>query len=217
MQAEQAIFTSLARAGRSGYHVVSRSSGVSEADSRTFAAWSPSHGALIVDEWNRSSLNVFPLGAGRYAISRTCEGTPEYSGRGGRQLYTHALLFGDDLLIAAEYQPVNIYRSAMALGRLRHQPDPPANLPPVELPRLYPEIGHRWWRDRLNELGIDDITSLTSSLSTRERVQYRHAGDRIQLAECLFGLLPRDMVGCVSLSTSLIPSPSRPFRINLLP
>jgi hypothetical protein len=45
--AEQAVFTSLLRRGRGGYHLVSRSKGVHAADAQSLARWAPSHGALM--------------------------------------------------------------------------------------------------------------------------------------------------------------------------
>ena len=89
---EQAIFTSLPRHGRGGYHLVSRSKGVSGQEAQAISRWSPSHGSLLQDQSNRVSVNFFSLPGGRFALSRSCEGPPEYSGRGGRQLYTHILI-----------------------------------------------------------------------------------------------------------------------------
>ena len=82
--AEQAIFTSLPRRGKAGYHLVARSPGVSDSEATTLATWSPSHGALIVDAPNRTSVNFLPLPGGRFALSRTCEGRPSTAaGAGG--------------------------------------------------------------------------------------------------------------------------------------
>src|SRR6516162_7614458 len=119
---EQVIYTSLARDSKLGYHVVSRSRGVSEADARALASWAPSTGALIVDDTNRVSVNFPPLSGGRYVVSRTCEGLPEYSGRGARQLYTHALIFSAAQLENSFFQPMRLYRSALALGLMRYLP-----------------------------------------------------------------------------------------------
>ena len=49
MPADQAIFTSLVRRGKSGYHLVARSPGITEAEAGSLARWAPSHGGLIVD------------------------------------------------------------------------------------------------------------------------------------------------------------------------
>src|SRR5690348_12988097 len=124
MRVEQAIYTSLSRDGRAGYHVVSRSPGVSEDEARALASWSPSHGALLLDDSNRLSVNFHPLPGGRHALSRSCEGRPEYSGRGGRQVYTHALILGPAQLEASGGGPLAIYRDALALGHLLYRPEP---------------------------------------------------------------------------------------------
>src|SRR5205823_490496 len=59
--AEQAIFTSLPRRGKAGYHLVARSPGVSDAEANALTTWSPSHGGLVVDASNHSSANFHPL------------------------------------------------------------------------------------------------------------------------------------------------------------
>jgi len=64
---EQAIFTSLPRHGRGGYHLVSRSKGVSGQDAQAISRWSPSHGSLLQDQSNRVSVNFFSLPGGRFA------------------------------------------------------------------------------------------------------------------------------------------------------
>jgi hypothetical protein len=58
----------------SGYHLVARSRGVSDLEAGALTTWSPSHGALLVDPANRTSVNYHSLPGGRYALSRTCEG-----------------------------------------------------------------------------------------------------------------------------------------------
>jgi hypothetical protein len=135
--AEQAVFTSLPRRGLEGYHLVSRSRGVGEPDGQDLTRWAPSHGALMVDGSNRISVNFHPLPSGRFALSRTCAGPPEYSGRGGQQLYTHFLIVDDAVLQAAGFQPFFLYRDAMALGYLLYQPDPSELLEPVPLSKLH--------------------------------------------------------------------------------
>src|SRR4051812_485502 len=114
--AEQAIFTSLPRAGKAGYNLVTRSQGVSQREAAAVTTWSPSHGALIIDAANRASVNFHSLPSGRYALSRTCAGSTEYSGRGGQQLYTHTLIVNDKTLKKAGNLPLALYRTALALG-----------------------------------------------------------------------------------------------------
>lgn len=210
MHADQAVFTSLSRRGRSGYHVVSRSAGVSEAEAAALASWSPSHGALIVDEFNCVSVNFHPLPGGRHALSRTCEGPPEYSGRGGRQLYTHALIVDEDALRAADGRAVAIYRASLALGAFVYRADPPALLEPFELPRAYSEPTAGEWDSRAAALGLPPLDELRDDLAAGRAVRAAHDGDRLAFVECLLGPLSAAARPGVSFATSLVPSGSRP-------
>ena len=143
MWVEQAIFTSLPRHGRGGYHLVSRSKGVSGQEAQAISRWSPSHGSLLQDQSNRVSVSFFSLPGGRFALSRSCEGPPEYSGRGGRQLYTHILIIDSKNLEAVAGQPFVIYRNALALGHLCYQINPAELLEPIELPGFHPRSTQR--------------------------------------------------------------------------
>src|SRR5437762_2904365 len=134
---DQAIFTSMIRRGKAGYHLVSRSPGVTESEASALTAWSPSHGGLIVDGANRVSVNVFPLPSGRYAVGRTREGGAEYSGRGGRQLFTRAVIVDAAKIRQAGYRPFDVYRDALALGHLAYVLNPEPVLKRVELSSIY--------------------------------------------------------------------------------
>jgi hypothetical protein len=213
---EQAIFTSMARRGRSGYHVVASSPGVSESEAASLVTWSPSHGALLVDALNRSSVNFHPLPGGRFALSRTCEGPPEYSGRGGRQLYTHALILDEDQLRQAGRHPISLYWAALALGILRHRADPDPVLKPVKLPTVYSQGGVPGWQARAREIGLPALEPLRDKLASCQAITVPYPGNRIVLAEYLLGTLPGEMVSLVSFATSLQPSAVRPFRLSLV-
>lgn len=216
MWAEQAIFTSMTRLGKSGYHVVARSPGLSESDTILLATWSPSHGALIVDPANRVSVNFHPMPNRRFALSRTCEGPPEYSGRGGRQLYTHALILDSTTLRQAGYQPFAIYRDALALGYFHYRGTPQPILPTVELSVTYPHPDESTWADRAQSLGLTNADSVRRKLSSGEDVRLAYSGDRMALAECLIGPLKSEVRSEVSFATSLHPSAVRPYRLVLV-
>lgn len=216
MWAEQAIFTSLPRRGREGYHLVSRSPGVGEAEARALASWAPSHGALIVDRSNRVSVNFHPLPGGRFAISRTCSGQAEYSGRGGHQLYTHSLIVDGPTLEAIGFQPFALYRDAMAMGCLLYHPDPADALEPVSVSRLHPRRDADYWADLAARLALPPLSPLRERLMSGQQLRFAHAGDRIALAECLIGILTPESVRCISFSTSLLPSAARPFLLSLV-
>jgi hypothetical protein len=213
---EQAIFTSMPRHGREGYHVVSRSPGVPEADASALATWSPSHGALIVDASNQTSVNFHPLPSGRLALSRTCEGPAEYSGRGERQLYTHALILERSALRAAGSQPIALYRDALAQGHLRFRPEPDEVLKPIELGTLFIHHDAETWSTRARSLNLPNLNPLEGQWTAGQPIRYRFAGDRIALVECLLGILPIDLIPTASFSTSLQPSAVRPFQLSLV-
>ncbi len=216
MWAEQAIFTSLPRRERGGYHLVSRSRGVPDTEAQALAQWAPSHGALVVDESNRTSLNFFALPSGRFSFSRTCAGPAEYSGRGGHQLYTHFLIVDETVLQAAGFQPFSLYRDAMALGYFLYQPDPAELLEPLPLCRVHPHRDARFWADRAVELNLPALEPLRDRLQSGHPLRFAYAGDRAALAECLIGLLSPESVRRISFSTSLVPSAARPFLLSLV-
>jgi hypothetical protein len=215
VRVEQAIYTSLPRGGREGYHVVSRSAGISEADARALASWCPSHGSLIVDEANRASVNVHPLPDGRVVVSRSCEGRPEYSGRGGRQVYTHAIVADPDAIGRGGASPVALYLDAMALGLFRYRPDPGPSLEPAEVgdchrPPRSPE-------GQGTPIPPDELDRLRDRLARGDSAELHHPGDRLRFLEALLGVLPADLTASLSVSTSLTPSNARPFALRLVP
>jgi hypothetical protein len=215
--AEQAIFTSIPERGRAGYHVVSRSPGLTEAEVTSLATWAPSQGALMLDGLNRASVNFHPLPSGRLALARTCEGPAEYTGRGERQLYTHALIFDPSALLGAGNQPIDLYRDALALGHLQYQKAPEPTLKPVELGNVHLALDPIACAARARAMGIDSLEPLIAQLAAGRPVRLTCGADRTELAECLLSLLPHNRVPETSFSTSLQPSAVRPHRLVLLP
>jgi hypothetical protein len=214
--AEQAVFTSLVRREHRGYHLVSRSGGVDDSDAQALARWSPSHGALIIDENNRTSVNFHPLPSGKFAISRTCAGPPEYSGRGGCQLYTHALIVKDEALESVEFQAFSIYHDALALGCFVYQPNPKEVLEPVRLGELHLRRDADLWASRARELNLLKPGLVLDRLLSGQTVRFTYDGDRAALAECLIGMLPAQAARRASFGTSLVPSAVRPFALSLV-
>lgn len=217
MLAEQAIFTSLTRLGKSGYHLVARSPGISDSDAIALATWAPSHGALIVDAANPTSVNFHPMPSGRYALSRTCEGPPEYSGRGGRQLYTHALVVDSEKLRQSRHRIFAIYRDALALGYLHYQAAPEPVLQPVALSTVYPPPAEdEPGGDAVPGLDPESLQQVRDRLTSGDDVKLPYAGDRIALAECLLAPLEPAALAELSFTTSLQPSAARPYRLVLV-
>lgn len=213
--ADQAIFTSLTRLGKAGYHVVAKSSGVTESEARAVATWSPSHGGLSVDDRNPVSVNFYQVPSGRFALSRTCEGRGEYSLRGGKQLYTRAILFDSARLKHVGYRPFLIYHDAFSLGHLHYQLDPPSVLPRIKLSHFFPDDPLQ--TDIVEKL-IDPgtVEMLVSQLSAGQPIVFPFDGERIALANYLLGRLSHEVLMGLSFATSLVPSAVRPFRLNLV-
>ena len=218
MTADQAIFTSMFRQGKAGYHVVARSPGVSDSEANAIVAWSPSHGGLAIDAFNRVSVNFFPLPSGRYAVARSREGRGEYSGRGGRQVFTRAVLFDSERLRHSAHNPFRIYRDALTLGHLHYRSDPASVLPAVEFFALPPSQSLHEESPPIieNEFESGTLDKVVSQLNAGQAVVLAHSGDRLILGEHLIRRLSPDVVLRTSLSTSLVPSSVRPFRLNLV-
>lgn len=214
MPVEQAIFTSLVRDGRAGYHLVARSRGIDDADAQVLTSWCPSHGALLLNAANNCSVNFHSMPHGRFALSRTREGPPEYSGRGGRQVYTHILVLTRDELVIADWQPFALYRDALARGTMRVRLSPPSELPPIELGRTYPRRGVRDPEALASSVPIDQVGCWCDDLVAGRSVLVHHEGDRVRLFEALVGLLPAEAVTSLSFTTSLRSSVVRPYRLG---
>lgn len=214
MPIEQAIHTSLVRGSRAGYHVVARSPGVSEADIQVLAAWSPSHGALLTDLANRTSVNFYPLPNDRFCLSRTCEGPPEYSGRGGRQVYTHALILDAAILARGYWRPLALYYDALARGHMRYCFTPATELEPIELGHCYRPRTARSAEQLAQSLPISDLFRWRDDLLGGKSLVVSFAGDRIRLFDALLGLLPETVIRTLTFTTGLRPSVVRPFRLG---
>ncbi len=213
--ADQAIFTSLTRQGRAGYHVVAKSPGVTESEARAVATWSPSHGGLVIDDRNQVSVNFHATPSGRFALSRTCEGRGEYSCRGGKQLFTRAILFDPARLKRVDYRPFLIYHDALSLGYLHYQADPLVVLPRVQLSRFFP---HDPPQTSAVETLVDPgtVDFLVAQLNAGQPVVFPFDGERLALADHLLRRLSPEVLMGLSFATSLVPSAVRPFRLNLV-
>jgi len=130
---EQAIFTSAQTQRSAGYQLLGRSPGVSEDDARALAVWGPSHDSLLALGQQAQSYNFHPLPSGTFCISRTVAAGFEYSGRGGRRVYTQCLIVDPKQLRRFNNNPFALVRAALAGGMLRVYDDVPAELPTLNL------------------------------------------------------------------------------------
>jgi hypothetical protein len=160
-------------------------------------------------------VNYHALPGGRFALSRTCEGPAEYSGRGGRQLYTQTLIIDDKALRQAGNQPCALFRAALALGYFNYRPEPEATLPLVRLLQTYATPDRTYWSERLEALGLASPAAMVEKLIQGKTVELAYDGDRALLAEGLTGLVPPEIRPQVSFATSLRPSMVRPYLLVL--
>ncbi len=217
MIVDQAIFTSLDQDGTAGYHLASRSRGVTEPEAVAAATWSPSHEGLAIDPANSVSFQFFPLPSGRFAVARTCQGPPEYSGRAGRLVYTHILFITNEQLRRAGDSPIAIARDAFVLGRSIYQADPRSTLDAIELSDHYPRQSEPYRRDITAQADMPNLDQTISQLRSGRNVRLQFSGDRVLLVERLLGGMKPEEIPQVSFSTSLVPSAIRPFRLILSP
>lgn len=216
MWLDQAIYTSINRDGRSGYHLVAWSEGLVEAEARRIAAWSPTEDGLLTDAHDPASVNFLPLDGGRFMLARSCAGPPEYSGRGGAQVYTHAVVFDRELLERAGRNPLPLYRAVAALGALRFRPDPPTRLDRLELQGAFPTLTPHDGLARLEREGVPGLLALRDRLARGESLIWPHERGRTALIDSLIGSLPFESRLDLSFTTALRPSLARPVRLALV-
>jgi hypothetical protein len=211
MRVEQAIFTSTRAARVQGYHLAARSSGLDDDTARILTRWAPSHGALASSEPDATCLNFHPVGERWLAVSRTAYGGPEYSARGGLELFTRFLLVRPDQLAGYDNDPLAFARVATALGYMRFEPEFAEQPPPLDLPRdalfaLTASLG-----------GDGACANLSHTLAGDGRATVVGDADPVgSLANLLRHTSSQSRLQ-LSFTTGLKPSLHRPFRLHFLP
>lgn len=215
MWLEQAVFTSSKTRRGEGYHVVAKSPGISDDLVVALTRWCPSHASLQSNDVNAESTNYHPLSTDMVAISRTMYGLKEFSGRGGLQVVTIAILLRRSQLAGYENNCFRLARVARSLGYLRWRPHIPEQISPIELPN--------WeWSEALLHRELEE---LDDSYPPRQVAAILQAGQRValvtgsnpnQVAEEVIQSLPTDDRPSCYFTTGLKWSKQRPFRLQLL-
>jgi len=214
MQVEQAIFTSARTRHTRGYHLTSRSPGITDHVAQVLSAWSPSHGALIDSAVDAVSLSYFLANSNVAVLARTVYGGPEYSDRGGLQLVTRMLVFQREQLAGYGNNPLKLARLALALGHLRLDGQLEQPLQSIELPERT-ALANRT-SDNATAEPTDAASELALRLRRASRVAVVGAEDPWQLLEELFQQTAPDERPDVSFTTGLKPSMHRSFRVQFL-
>ena len=214
MLVEQALFTSALTQQARGYHLVARSSGVTDRMAKTLAMWSPTHDSLTQPHLSADSINFFQLDQDWSALTRTVRGESEYSNRGGLRLETNILVFRTSQLSTHDYNPLSVAALALALGHLRLRAQAPRLLDSLQLPSSA-------WATRIHEAksadGDEDTITKLIRLTSQSRVMVVGAESPRKVVGTLLQRLPADRRAGLTFSTGLRPSLHRPFRVQFLP
>ncbi len=212
MLVEQAIYTSAVTSRGRGYHLVSRSAGITRSLETQLNLWCPSHASLLDPDDDASSLNFHPLDNDLFSLSRTVNGAPEFSQRGGLQVVTMILVVNRKQLAGYGNNSLVLARTARALGHLRWTNDFPTRLPSIELP------------DEASSESIVPTPSqpfpalqTTINLLRREQeVALVVENDGLSSIESILDQLPMSERCPISFTSGLKPSKQRPFRLQVV-
>jgi hypothetical protein len=216
-QVEQAIFTSAQTEQAAGYHLAAASPGLSEADRRELAVWGPSHDSLLSAGPEGASLNFHPLGSGAFCVSRTTPAGWEYSGRGGRRVYTHCLVVPPDVLARFANHPFAVARAAMAAGAMESYDEVPSRLDALELPGRSPTVEPARLGRLAGHVGPGALAALVQAVLDADCLAVGGSVGPDRLMAGLLDCLPPECRTSISFSTGLKFSSRRPFRVVALP
>ncbi|WP_146118990.1 hypothetical protein [Blastopirellula marina] len=209
---EQAIFTSAQTTSKDGYQLVAWSHGINAEDARQLAIWGPAHDSMIAEDPADVSLNFHPLGKDKYCISRTMLGTAEYSGRGGRQVYTHCFVVRAAGFARFHNDPFRIVSAALAIRDLRPGAELPTDLPTLTMLPSGPPVEPgliRFFDSPSQQQTL--VAWFHHALSSRKLLFTGSYTDRY--LSVFFNLLPVSVRPCFPFSTRLRYSPRRDFRL----
>ena len=211
MLVEQAIYASAQTVQADGYQIVAASAGVTAADRRELARWSPSHDGLSADAPGSGSVNFYCLASGHYCISQSSVAHAEYSGRGGMHVSTRCYLMSPAVLARFGNNPFKVLTAVKACSD-RPFFDPRTELEPLSV------HGCRTPLDSgvLLELAIGNqtlaLSRLVDAALSGNPVLVKGAVSIETLCAGLMSALPMSVRPAISFSTGLLPSLRRPFR-----
>ncbi|MDG2385431.1 MAG: hypothetical protein P8N76_27415 [Pirellulaceae bacterium] len=211
MLIEQAIFTSLRGRRSQGYHLVAQSPSVDSEISGLLCKWGPSHSSLLCGSPLSESVNFSSISPDWFALSRTTHGGPEYSGRGGLQVFTRFLLLQSHQLATFENNPLALIQTARILGHMRLHLAPPTELDPIELPEH--ALNTHPYRPETANVPIDEVVRI---LQFQNRVAILGLKNPYPTLAHILQLMPKSERLGLSFTTGLKPSVHREFRLHFL-
>ncbi|PQO26859.1 hypothetical protein [Blastopirellula marina] len=209
---QQAIFTSAQTARLDGYHLVAASNGITPEDSRELAVWCPAHDAMLRDDLAAYSVNFHPVGERRYCVSRTINGQHEYSGRGGRQVYTHCLLINATDFAQFANNPFHLLAAATVDANLCWRSSLPSELSEIKLVPAGKPVDMALFKQSQAARTPYMMTAWFQEALDKPRLALTGYGGDESLFAQFFNLVPVNLRPEFSFSTGLRYSPRRPFR-----
>lgn len=210
IECDFAIFGSAKTSRFSGYQLIHRSSGISDATAREISNWCPSHNGIRGTEKAAESFNLFPIAFNQFVVSRTFYGGPEYSMRGGLNVLTLMLVFDsgdlDDSLDC--HSPVEILRSALMQGHLRLDKET-SNFRKEFFLHVSP------WFDSSNAIPSELVDEILGFVVNGEPVVLVTKLDKLKLLKQLFDHAHFMGLPSVSVTTGLKMSSKRPFQVQI--
>lgn len=213
---EQAIFTSAETEQASGYQVIAASDGLEESELREIAAWGPSHGSLLSEGPEATSLNFHRLHSGRFCASRTVHAGPEYSRRRGLRVYTQCLIVPPGVLARFANNPFALLRAALANGTLRVHEEIPRRLGACTLSGRAAAVDTALVARLCSSLGAEWLATLLQAAVDSMTIAVRGGPPPEALFAGILNCLPPPCRTEFSFSTGLKFSSRRPFRMVAL-
>ena len=207
------IFGSTERGAVKGYQLLARYSGIDDQAAQEFCRWAPSHQSLQSSDVDAESLSFFPVSEDMFAVARSIYGGPEYSGRGGLQVVTLALVISRHQFVNYDNDPFKVLTTAKALGHLVLPAKTPQSLKTISLPRRPITVPSAPLSEAHRSLARDTAQALVD----RRRVVVVGKCDPARVAQQAFAMLrPTDRTE-VSFSTGLKLSSRREFQLQFVP
>ncbi|HEX4145071.1 MAG TPA: hypothetical protein VHY91_16310 [Pirellulales bacterium] len=219
--AQQAVFTSGRCRQREGFHLISRSGGLTKADAQLLVRRLPWCDALSTIDPSPTGTSYCELADDSICISRTIRlsGGPIARGLGPdetAQLLTHCLVVPREVFERFANNPFAILRAVSASGFVVSHEPVAARLQPVRLSGRAPEVDRILLANLARHPGPAVLAGLVHE--ARERMRLIVVGSRSEeLLAGLISVLPVNERPDFSFSVGLRPSLRRPVRIVAVP
>lgn len=209
---EQAFYASARSGQRDGYQVAAASAGATPEDLRELSVWCPSHDGLLDASGGTPSLNAFPLPSGARCVARSFASAPEYSGRGGVHVVTHALLLSAEDYRRFANNPFAVMQAAVAAGHAPSRMPQDRKLPSFRLVGRARPFDRNAVRQAVTKYSLAGfVLALDACLDDNTTVIALQSGAS-QLLSALLSCLPVSLRGQISLASGLVYSPRRPYQ-----